>query len=424
MMKIALLPPSINNSLDIQNPELGNPGLGGTQYNFITLPYYFQKNFPEHVEWSFLCSKQLLIPDHINQLTYESQDELKELIIKNHFDFVIWRPVNDDPVFEIIKTSNTSFISWIHNVPNANTLRLLAILPNIRANVFVGHEALDLVRDHAIINKSTVIYNGFDPLPYFQIPDQTRDPNLVVYLGSLHSAKCFHLLAQAWPEILRKKPNAKLVVIGSGKLYDHESELGPYGLAEKNYEEQFITPLLDSDGEIMNSVHFAGLLGEEKIPIMKKAAIGVINPHGKSEICPGSAIEFQACETPVVAGGRYGNLDVIINNKTGLLVKSNRELVDSICELLADGPKRRRLGKSGKKFISEKFSQEATVTQWRSLLDNLINGSEMTIIPVKRNLLYNFKIVFELLRIIKFKLGLFKNFPSIYEIVERSKNNG
>lgn len=414
----------MNDEVDIRNPELGNPGLGGTQYNFITLPYYFNKFFPGQIEWSLLFSKRLLIPEHIIQHTYNSQNQLSDLLAANQFDFVIWRPVNDDPVFEAIKASNTSFISWIHNVPDAKTLRLLADLPNIKANVFVGHEALDLVRDHPIINKSTVIYNGFDPRPYFQAQDQIRDPNSVVYLGSLHPAKCFHLLAQAWPKIHSKKPNAKLVVIGSGKLYNHESELGPYGLAEKRYEEQFVNPLLNAKGEIMDSVHFAGLLGEEKIPIMKKAAVGVINPHGKSEICPGSAIEFQACETPVVAGARFGNLDVIVANETGLLVKSNQELIDGICELLDDEPKRNQLGKNGKNFITEKFSQESTVNQWKSLFGKLSEGSKITVHPMKKNWLYNFKIVFELLRIVKFKLGLFKNIPAIYEIVERRKTNG
>ncbi|WP_258099933.1 glycosyltransferase family 4 protein [Marinoscillum pacificum] len=408
--------------VDLSNPELGNPGIGGTLFNFVTLPYYYSRHVNDEIEWYLIGPNNSVLPTNINPIHIDKPEDLSQVFETYSFDYFIWKPARTKFIIGLLEKYQIRGIAWCHNIPEPIELNQLAKSRYVKAVSWVGHEAMDVVRDHAIINKSTVIYNGFDPSPYLQSPNLDRDPNLVVYLGSLHPAKCFHLLAQAWPKVLEKRPNAKLVVIGSGKLYNRNCQLGPFELAEESYERVFTAPLLDEEGKIDKSIHFAGLLGSEKIPIMKSAAVGVINPHGKSEVCPGSAIEFQACGTPVVAGARYGNLDVIIDKETGYLVNNQEKLVEKICKLLNSPESIQIMGAAGKSFIEQKFSQKKIMGDWKSLFERLEKNEVIGPYPMKSNWSFNMKIVFELLRVIKFKIGIFRNLPSIYEFIESRKN--
>ena len=409
-------------NVDLSNPELGNPGIGGTLFNFITLPYYFQKIYPGQVEWFLIGPDNNILPSDIQPVHIDKKEDLAAVLDQYNFDYLIWKPANTDWIIPLLDKYHVKGIAWCNNIPTIREMRLITDSSSVKSVVWAGHEAMDVVRDHGIINKSTVIYNGFDPSPYFNAPPQIKDSHLVVYLGSLHPAKCFHLLAEAWPHILKREPKAKLVVIGSGKLYDRNSKLGPFKLAEQQYEKMFTDPLLDKNGELDKSVTFAGLLGSEKIPIMKRASVGVINPHGKSEVCPGSAIEFQACRTPVVAGARFGNLDVIADRKTGYLVENQEKLAKKICMILNSPESIQIMGAAGKSFIERKFSQKKIMGDWHSLFERLEKNEDIGPYPMKSNWSYNMKIVFELLRVIKFKIGIFRNLPSIYEFIESRKN--
>ena len=90
------------------------------------------------------------------------------------------------------------------------------------------------------------------------------DVPIVTYVGSLVPAKGFHRLAQIWPEVISKVPNAELYVIGNGKVYDRNAKLGKYGISQSDYENQFMKYLTDDEGEILKSVHFCGIVGKEK----------------------------------------------------------------------------------------------------------------------------------------------------------------
>lgn len=412
-----------NQPIDLTHPEFGNPGVGGTQYNFITLPYYFEKFFPGQFQWIFITFGSFQLPEHFEQIIISSYQDLTEFFENRTFDYFIWKPGNSSQIVALTEKYNQPSIAWCHNIPGPNELNALAKSASIKRVVFAGHEALDVVRDHAIICKSHVIWNGFDPTPY--APDEVVEKNraLVVFLGSLTEAKCFHLLAEVWPKVIAKRPKTQLQVIGSGKLYNSELVMGKHDLAEAKYESRFLKPLSDETGNLQESIKFLGLLGREKVDILKKASVGVINPHGKSEVCPGSAIEFQACHTPVVAGARYGNLDVIKNGETGFLVKNPTQLANKILWLLEHPDQANEMGRAGSQYVTRKFDQQKIVSKWKDLILDIDEKIIPKPYPMKSNWLYNFKIGFEILRIVKFKLGLFKNLPGIYEYIETKKGN-
>ena len=93
-----------------------------------------------------------------------------------------------------------------------------------------------------------------------------------MYLGSLVPQKGFHLLAKIWLKVVERVPNARLVVIGSGKLYDSNAQLGDWNIADKNYEDKYIKPFLVDieSGNPHASVKLMGKMGLEKKELLSK----------------------------------------------------------------------------------------------------------------------------------------------------------
>jgi len=402
--------------VDQSSPESGNPGIGGSEYNFITLPYYFSKYY-SHVEFYFYAHITDLLPKKFHAEKVEDLTDAALKAKKDNCDLFIFRPTQDNEGIEFLenlKKIQIKTIAWAHNTP-FKLLRKLAFNQYILRYVNVGKEQYDMLRDHPIIYKSAMIYIGFDPKNY--IPSEpVNKTKSVVYIGSLIPVKGFHALAKVWKEVLAKVPDAKLEVIGTGKLYVRNSKLGEWGIADESYESIFRPYLSDEKGNKLDSVIFHGLLGKEKIPIMQKAMVGCPNPTGKSENCPASALELQACGTPVVSGAFWGLLDTVANQKTGLLGKTDDEFVENIVFLLKDEGRARTFGQNGIEFVNEKFDYKRISTHWKQLFDEILEGKKAKILPINQNPYYEFKQFSEKMRKLKERYIFFRWIPSYIEI--------
>jgi len=75
-------------------------------------------------------------------------------------------------------------------------------------------------------------------------------------------------------------------------------------------------------------------------------------------------LESMACETPVVASGVGGILETVVDGETGLLVEpaKPKALAETINRLLRDRKLAERLGKNGRKRVTEHFS-------WKSIAE-------------------------------------------------------
>src|SRR5699024_4727723 len=124
-------------------------------------------------------------------------------------------------------------------------------------------------------------------------------------------------------------------VVGSGRLYNRNAKLGTYGIADESYEKEFIKFLIDKNGKILPQVHFHGVLGgEEKLDVMARCAVGIVNPTGETETFGISAIEFEAMGIPVVTRDTGGFRNVVETEKTGFLCNEIDQFVEKIKLLL------------------------------------------------------------------------------------------
>ena len=184
-------------------------------------------------------------------------------------------------------------------------------------------------------------------------------------------------MAQAWKSILTEVPDAELNVIGSGKLYGRNSKLGRYGIADEEYERQFMPGLTEPDGSIMPSVHFLGVLGAEKAEVIQKTCVGVVNPTGRTETFGISALDFESLGVPVVTIGKGGFLDTVIDKNTGLLYWKTNKLAENVVKLLKDREKNNQYGTAGIQ-LSKYFEPQKIIEQWHELFEMVSQDKKPT----------------------------------------------
>lgn len=402
-------------NIDFSNPENGNPGIGGTQFMIWSLSYYLRKMY--HLNVTVLAHYVNSLPKNINAIKVNNICEAINKAHEEKVDIFVFRAVNDKEVYELINQLKLKSIAWGHNFGDAKQLKYISGCDYIKRYVCVSKEQYDILRDHKVFSKSTYIYNGLDFSIYNNINIKEKD-NIVCYIGSLIPAKGFHELAKIWPKIEKKVPNAKLYVIGDGKLYNRDTKLGVYGVAEEKYEKKFMRYLVDKNGEIKSNVKLFGSIGgKEKINIMSLAKVGVVNPTGKTETFGIGAVEFQALGIPVVTKAINGFFDTVINNKTGKLVKNRKEMLRSIINLLQDNVKNNEMGNQGRVFVNETFNIKDICLQWIYLFKDIIENNNVVIDLEAKNKRNNLKWLRELNRRVK-KVPILKNLPAIIDYID------
>ena len=368
-MKIGLL---LNDSgvanMDLSNPEAGNVGIGGTQYCFLMLTKLLEKRYSNGEVCIFHYSDNIL--PKCKDIVISSKKHLLETVMSEKIDLFIVQNGQKKDFYDKLIEMNIATIVWAHNYINCNEAKWLALNPIIKRVVCVGRQEYDRYVDHNIINKMTYIYNMFSTNSI----EYSRNHNYslrVTYTGSLIPAKGFHLLAKIWKKIIKEVPEAQLSVIGGGNLYSRNAKLGLWGIADKEYEEVFMPFLCDENGDLLNSVHFHGVMGQEKIEIYKDTAVGVINPSALTETFGLSAVEMEACGIPIVTKKKFGLIDTVNDGKTGYLFDTEEQFIKYIVKLLKDRKMNLELGYNGKQYISEKFNPEVLVEEWIAMFEDI-----------------------------------------------------
>ena len=407
-------------NVNMSRPDTGNPGIGGSEYLFLQLAFYLHKFYDDYNVVLLHYNEKSQLPDGIKKVTVENQYQMLDVCENEKIDILVHQISKERAWYEYVKKKKVNLIAWAHIYPSYEECRCIKECENEKRIVFVGKEEYDYYLDDDIIEKSACIYNMMD----FGGEHKCRSHNYkktVTYMGSLVPAKGFHELAKVWPRIVKKVPDAELNVIGTGRVYDRNQEMGKYGIASKEYEESFMPYLTNSDGKIMDSVHFLGIVGTEKEDIFVQSAVGVVNPTAVGETFCLSAIEMELCGVPVVSRKLHGLMDTIRHNQTGLLFENEKQFIEYIVYLLKNKDKNFELSTQATEFVKENFDAKKIMSKWDDLLKKVYrNEKEVFDKPVKnfRNDKKNIKIIIRFLRFI-----LHMRFvPSTMELREKIRN--
>lgn len=396
-------------SVNLSEILIGNPGIGGTEYMLFLVAYLLSIRNNSICVDLYLRKRQFLpvgmkfkIVDNLTMAIKESECENTDLFVLKH-------DVENIKMDKLRSNSQMKFIVWCHVFACFWELDYYSKNSSVCKIVFVGREMMDLYRDHRIFDKSVYIYNclnfeGARKLVELNRYDKRR--HIVTYVGSIVPFKGLHLLAEAWPDILRFVPDAELYIIGSGHLYDSSSELGSFGITEASYESK-IMKYLSKDGEILPSVHFMGIMGVEKREIFLKTKVGVPNPSGITETFCLSAVEMQAFGARIATIVSPGYIDTV---KNGILYKKRKRLVETVVRLLKS---KNSDYNQAINYFEKEFAQEVVVEKWEELLHTgkLVNNHKLV------NLWFRFKWLKELIRLVSMIIPLNFVIPPVERVL-------
>ena len=180
---------------------------------------------------------------------------------------------------------------------------------------------------------------------------------VIVSVGRLVHRKGQDHLIESLPEIVKRVPNAHLLMVGKGPYLDHLAKL----VAVNNLE---------------NHVSFIGRIQYAELPqficvgdvfaMPSRSRLAGLEVEGLGIVY----LEASSCGLPVVAGSSGGAPDAVIQGVTGVVVDGtdNVEIAEAIISLLNDPDKAKRMGAAGRQWIIESWRWEIWSTQFNGLL--------------------------------------------------------
>lgn len=127
----------------------------------------------------------------------------------------------------------------------------------------------------------------------------------------------------------------------------------------------------------IRKMHPLGFLSDPHQQRLVYSAADVFVMPSLEDNQPQMGLESMACGTPVVAFDTGGIPEYVLPNETGELAKVGdaKSLSIAIADMLADEPKRLRLGKQSRKHIEANFTLALQADNYRKLYEELLGNS-------------------------------------------------
>lgn len=208
-------------------------------------------------------------------------------------------------------------------------------------------------------DKIKVIYNAFEDHVLAEVLSKEQAQKLigiageiVLSVGRLAPWKGFGTLITLWPELLKVKPNLKLVIVGSGS-------------EEKNLQE------LIKKNNLTRQVFLAGQKTAQEMAGYYQASSYFILNSGYEGLSH-SLLEALSYDLPTAASKIGGNPEVIIHEQTGLLFEYNNvnQIKDSLLRLVTDQELSKKMVEGGRSFLS-KFTFETMIRNYLQVIKDL-----------------------------------------------------
>ncbi|MEC7187032.1 MAG: glycosyltransferase [Pseudomonadota bacterium] len=213
-----------------------------------------------------------------------------------------------------------------------------------------------------IREKLSVIHDGIDsdtlqPLrsKMLKIGNATYHKNdeVITFVSrNLEPYRGFHIFMRSLPYILRNRPNARVLIIGSSGVSYGKSPTGHETWKSKMIDEVF--PLLDASEK--DRIQFAGTLSYSDF--ISALQISMVHVYLTYPFILGwSLLEAMSCGCAIVGSKTPPVEEVISHRRTGLLVDffDAKELAGAILELLDDKLLRAQLSKKARSYVVNKF---------------------------------------------------------------------
>lgn len=208
-------------------------------------------------------------------------------------------------------------------------------------------------------SKNTLVYNVYGPHPEYLEVHAKFSKKQFIAIGRFTDKKAPYYTIIAFKEVLRKHPDAILLMAGDGQLLNSCKNLvNYYGISENVKFLGVITPEI-----------FRGYLSDSLAFVQHS----ITADSGDMEGTPLAVLESSAAGLPVISTYHAGIPDVVIHEKTGLLSKEHDVKTMSIhmLQMLDNADYAKALGKSGKNNIKANFSMERHILNLQNILEEI-----------------------------------------------------
>jgi len=208
--------------------------------------------------------------------------------------------------------------------------------------------------------KTVLILNGIDTRAVGRVAGRGRSTNdlevenrtVIICVGRLVAGKGQRFLIDAMPEIVARFPTSVLLLVGEGP--DRRS--------------------LEEHARAINTSAYVRFAGQrDDVPELLALSTIFVLPSF-SEGIPLALIEAMAAGKPVVATAVSGNLDVVLDDRYGVLVppRDARALATAICALLADGERAAAMAANGQARVQMHFDINRSIGATIALYDEVL----------------------------------------------------
>ena len=183
------------------------------------------------------------------------------------------------------------------------------------------------------------------------------DKKVIVSVGRLVHRKGQDSLISAMPEILRRHPDAHILMVGAGPYREHLEKLV-------------------ADLKLESAITFIGRIQHDELP--RYICVGDIFAMPSRSRLAGLEVEglgivyleASACELPVIAGKSGGAPDAVLEGETGITVdgRNPTEIAQAVIYLFDNPAQAVAMGRRGREWIYSTWRWEIWASKFTDLL--------------------------------------------------------
>lgn len=212
-----------------------------------------------------------------------------------------------------------------------------------------------LIRLGAAGDRIEVIPTGVDTAALQAAPAPDRAQ--ILHVARLVEKKGTEYLIRALPEIIRRHPDTRLIVIGEGPLRPRLESLAATLNVRASVDFQGARP----HREVLSTLRRSSLL------VLPSVTASSGDQEGLGQVL----LEAGAVGRPTVATRHGGIPDAVVDGQTGLLVDERNpgQIADAVSHVLSSTATQRRLGLAARHHVVENFDATVQATRLAALYE-------------------------------------------------------